>query len=108
MFIRLATGLLIIFVIVWAVRSRVFLKKTRGLEAGSTVASPASLALAELAAVAGGIYLSLILLQTFLKLSVPQEVTVLNMPLDPIALLAIVIALLQPIGSALLQRVTRR
>ncbi|GFN23829.1 MAG: hypothetical protein IMW96_08240 [Thermoanaerobacteraceae bacterium] len=61
------------------------------------VPSPASRALAELVAVAGGIYLSLIMLVSFLKLSLPETVSVGGWQVDPLALLALTVALLQPL-----------
>ncbi|HBT47810.1 MAG TPA: hypothetical protein DEA73_08050 [Peptococcaceae bacterium] len=61
------------------------------------VPSPASRALAELVAVAGGIYLSLIMLVSFLKLSLPETVSLGGWNVDPLALLALSAALLQPL-----------
>lgn len=108
MFVKVMAVLLIVGLVFWAVRSRVFLKRLRRVEQDSTVSSPASIALAELVAVAGGVYLSLVLVTSFLKLSVPNKVTVLSMPLDPVALFAIAIALLQPIGTAVYYRLVKK
>ncbi len=100
--------LILVFIglIAWAVRTRVKLKKTRGAEnMESTVASPASIALGELVAIAGGIYLSLVLLTSFLKLSLPEKVCFYdNLLIDPLALVAIIIAILQPLFLSLLRR----
>ncbi len=60
------------------------------------VASPASRALAELVAVAGGIYLSLVLLVSFLKINLPETITIGQVQVDPLAIVALLVALLQP------------
>lgn len=109
MFLKILAGLLALLIIFWAVRSRVGIKRRRGIQAAeSTVASPASIALGELVAVAGGIYLSLILIASFLKITTPEKVALYNTSLDPLALVAIGIALLQPIAVSLYYRVFRR
>lgn len=95
---KILAVLFLLVLVIWAVRTRVTLKrKYRVNSVENAVASPASVALGELVAIAGGVYCSLILVVSFLKLSVPEKITLLNMPLDPLAMLAIVIALLQPI-----------
>lgn len=92
----------------WAVRTRVRIKRSRGLDRPeAAVASPASIALGELVAIAGGIYLSLVLLVSFLKLTVPAKSMILGVPLDPLALIAVIIALLQPLGIALAAKIFR-
>ncbi|MCR4440913.1 MAG: hypothetical protein QHH10_02135 [Peptococcaceae bacterium] len=89
--------LLVLAVLLGAVKTRINLKRTRSLEKIENAApSPASVALAELVAIAGGVYLSLVLLTSFLDMSVPDRVRVLNMTMDPLALIAILIALVQP------------
>ena len=109
MFWKILAGLLALLIIFWAVRARVGLKRWRGNQATeSTVASPASIALGELVAVAGGIYLSLVLIASFLKITTPEKVAVYNTSLDPLALAAIAIALLQPIALSVYYRVFRR
>ncbi|MGI9952040.1 hypothetical protein V3F56_06710 [Moorellaceae bacterium AZ2] len=59
--------------------------------------SPASRALAELVAVAGGIYLSLVMLVSFLKLTLPGTIAVGGWQVDPLALIALMVALIQPL-----------
>ena len=86
----------------WAVRSRINIKRRRAFDTMETsVASPASVAIGELIAIAGGIYLSLVLVVSFLKITLPQTITVSHLQLDPLAMIAIAIALLQPIFISL-------
>lgn len=56
-----------------------------------------SLAVQELVATAGGVYLSLIALISFLRLDIPEKMVVAGIGFDPIALLAIGVAILQPL-----------
>ncbi len=58
--------------------------------------SPFTHALTELMAVAGGIYLSLLLLANFLSLNIPDIVAILGFEINPLALLSIIIASIQP------------
>ncbi|MDK2986416.1 MAG: hypothetical protein PWQ96_2060 [Clostridia bacterium] len=61
-----------------------------------TKSSPISRALAELIAIAGGIYLSLVMLVSFLNISVSENVTIFGFSFEPLAAIAIIIALAQP------------
>lgn len=56
-----------------------------------------SLAIKNLAATAGGIYLALIMLVSFLKLDVPEKANLYGLVLDPLAALAIILAVVQPV-----------
>jgi hypothetical protein len=68
--------------------------------------SPFSKALAELIAIAGGIYISLSVLTSFLSLSVPEKIELAgNLQLDPLAMLAVIITVLQPIVLKILHKV---
>ncbi|MEA4892783.1 MAG: hypothetical protein VB085_09520 [Peptococcaceae bacterium] len=58
--------------------------------------SPLSLAVGNLISVAGGIYVSLELLCEFLHLPKPSDVRFLEYTLDPIALVSVWAAILQP------------
>lgn len=109
MFWTVVIILLLLVLIIWAVRTRVKLKRryrAEGIE--STVSSPASVALGELIAIAGGIYLSLILAVSFLELKVPDTVSIMSMTLDPLAMIAIIVALLQPLFLVLYYRLFGR
>ncbi|PKM85980.1 MAG: hypothetical protein CVU87_13580 [Firmicutes bacterium HGW-Firmicutes-12] len=98
MFWTIIILLVIVILVGWAIRARIHLRRRRSVQnIENTVTSPASLAMGELIAIAGGIYLSLVLLESFLDLTIPERIMILNMSLDPLALLAIVIALLQPL-----------
>ena len=59
-------------------------------------ASPVSQALTELVAIAGGIYIALLLLTTFLGLELPAKITVISIEFDTIAGIALFLALVQP------------
>jgi hypothetical protein len=58
--------------------------------------SPLSEAIVELVALAGGIYLSLLLLVSFLKIDLPDRLNFLGLDTDPLALFALVLTVLQP------------
>jgi hypothetical protein len=58
--------------------------------------SPLSLAIQELIAISGGIYLSLIMLVSFLKLNIPDKVVVFELSIDPIACISILLTIIQP------------
>ncbi|QGP93278.1 hypothetical protein MGLY_26850 [Neomoorella glycerini] len=85
-------ALLLLFIL--AVRVKVGFYRSSNVEA---VASPVSRALAELVAIAGGIYLSLVLLVSFLKINLPEAIAIGKLAVDPLAVVALVIALLQPL-----------
>lgn len=85
-----------------AVKTKKGLRKQRSIaELENIIESPISFAIAELVAIAGGIYLALILLTTFLKVSMPERLVFFDWSVDYLAAIAILIALLQPICLAL-------
>ena len=59
--------------------------------------SPLSIAAQEIVATAGGIYLSLVMVVSFLKLDIPEKVSILDLSLDPLAFLAVLLAIIQPL-----------
>lgn len=67
--------------------------------------SPVSLAMQELIAIAGGIYLSLIMVVSFLKISIPEKINIYTVDLDPLAFLAICLGIVQPIIMNLIKKV---
>ena len=69
-----------------------------------TRASPLSMAIQELVGTAGGIYLAIITLTSFLKLDVPDKVSLVSVDLDPLALSAIGAALIQPLVMRLFNK----
>ncbi len=68
-----------------------------------TMASPLSLAIQDLIATAGGIYLSITLLVSFLQIIVPDKVVIFAIEVEPIALISIGLAVLQPIIEKLMK-----
>ncbi|NLC77215.1 MAG: hypothetical protein GX750_06305 [Clostridia bacterium] len=91
--------------VVLSVRQRiVLLKKRNALDhmPDAPISTFLSEALAQLVGVAGGIYLSLIMLVSFLELEVPSRATVAGLTMQPLALLSLTLALLQPLIKTLL------
>jgi len=62
-----------------------------------TKPSPVSQALQEMVATAGGIYLSLVLLASFLQLDLEEKWLVLGTKMEPLAFVALALTLLQPV-----------
>lgn len=86
--------------IAWSLNMRI--KRFRQvLDSVETKPSPISLAIQELIAVAGGLYLSLVMLVSFLKIELPDKVLICNVTLDPLACTAIFLALFQPLLAKL-------
>lgn len=69
-----------------------------------TRSSPLSAAVQELVATAGGIYLAVIALTSFLKLEMPEKVDFLQVSLDPLALGSISIAIIQPLITRVINK----
>ena len=67
------------------------------VDANKITATPLSLAIQELVAISGSIYLSLIMLVSFLKLNIPETIRFFELSIDPLAFLAISLAIIQPI-----------
>lgn len=63
--------------------------------------SPFSTAVQDLVATAGGVYLSMVMVVSFLKLELPDKITVGILSFDPLAMTAIVMAVIQPLFSKL-------
>lgn len=91
--------ILIVVLILLAVRERVEQKIKASSFSGmpeDIKTSPVSQALAELVAIAGGIYLSLLMLTTFLGLELPSKVKIISVEIDTIAGIALFLTLAQP------------
>lgn len=69
----------------------------REVTAHDSKASPLSMAIQEVVAVSGGVYLSLVMLTSFLKLDIPDRVSLSSVAIDPLALTAICLAMVQPL-----------
>lgn len=76
----------------------------RQLDATGASPSPLSQAIQELVGTAGGIYLSMIALISFLKIDIPERIAIINVSFDPLAFIAIAIAVVQPIIIRLFQK----
>lgn len=70
-------------------------------------ASPFSLALQELVSTAGGVYLSLIMLTSFLKLDIPELVYFSGIGFDPLAGIAMGVAVVQPLCAVIFYKLTK-
>jgi hypothetical protein len=68
---------------------------------GEAKSSPLSQAIVNLVGTAGGIYLSLVLVQTFLEFDVPRYVHVGGFALEPLATISIALAIAQPFATRL-------
>ena len=71
------------------------------------VPSAFSVAIAELLGIAGGIYLSLIMVVSFLELTIPERIVLWGVAVKPLALLAIVLTLIQPLFSEAFTRIKK-
>lgn len=80
-----------------AVKSKIYLSRQRQKELPEVINTPVSQALTQLLGMAGGIYISLIMLTSFLSLEIPEEVIIAQYSIDPLALFSILITLFQPI-----------
>ena len=61
------------------------------------VSSPLSLAIQDLIGTAGGIYLAITLLISFLKIVIPDKIIIFAIEVEPIALISILLAVFQPV-----------
>ncbi|MCF8012021.1 MAG: hypothetical protein K9L17_05840 [Clostridiales bacterium] len=98
------TGTVIITIITFlllflSIRERVRLTRYREKDwdvIGEGKSSPLSRALTSLVGTAGGIYLSVILLITFLEFQIPERIDIGVVRIEPIAAISIILAILQP------------
>jgi len=58
--------------------------------------SPLSEAIVELVSLAGGIYLSLLLLVSFLQTDLPDRLNILGLEMEPLAFASLILTVLQP------------
>lgn len=95
----LSLGIVVLFMTVLSVRERIKLYSYREKDwgtLGESKSSPLSMALTNLYGVAGGIYLSLVLICTFVELQLPERVHLGQFSLEPLAAISITMALVQP------------
>lgn len=96
---KVIIGLVVLLLVVLSVQERVrqLMARQKDWESiGETKSSPLSQALANLIGVAGGIYLSLMIMVAFLEINLPEVVQVGGLSLEPLALISIILALAQP------------
>lgn len=89
--------LLVLFFIAAAISLKLRLKQIRQSSTVSQAKDPLAEAVAQLVAAAGGIYLSFLGLISFIKIDIPEKVSIALISFDPLAVLAIIISLLQPV-----------
>lgn len=65
--------------------------------------SPVSRAISEMLGVAGGIYLALLVLVSFLQINIPSTVNIFGVKMEPLAFISVIITLLQPYAVELKQ-----
>ncbi len=94
----------VIVLLVFSVRQRLINHelKTRAWDGSETKTSPLSEALTGLIGTAGGIYLSLAMLISFMELNIPNKVNVFSLKLEPLAAISFALAIAQPFFIRLL------
>lgn len=95
--------LLLSVVISWSIWMRMCRCRNNHANNMEVKSSPLSIAVQEIVATAGGIYLSLVMVVSFLKLDIPEKISMLDVSLDPLAFLAVLLAIIQPLFSNLLK-----
>lgn len=95
----------IFFLIYLAIKSRIFLNRQRRKELPETINSPFSEAITQLLGIAGGIYLSLVMLSSFLSIPIPETISFFSWTVDPLALFSLLIAVFQPLMLTVLKRI---
>jgi len=91
--------------VIWSVRSKIFLNQRRQKDLPEVISSPVSQALTQILGTAGGIYLSLVMLASFLGLYVPEKILFWQWYIDPLAFFSLSITLLQPVIMRVLQKI---
>ncbi|MFX4260870.1 hypothetical protein ACOBQJ_01590 [Pelotomaculum propionicicum] len=91
----LAVLLLVVVSLRERMRQRYLREKDWGF-IGEAKPSQISQALTNLIGVAGGIYLTLVILATFLELQIPERVSFGRISLEPLAAISILVSLAQP------------
>ncbi|MGI6620016.1 MAG: hypothetical protein ACOX35_01005 [Bacillota bacterium] len=92
---------LVVFLLVYASMNARVKQITRARSrAYQEVSSPLSEAIKDFVAVAGGVYLGLMALSEFLKVPVPIEAEVWGLSFDPIAVVAVLLAIVAPMFPA--------
>lgn len=82
-----------------------YFRKT--LDENNMKISPLSLAIQELVAISGSIYLSLVMLVSFLKLDIPTTIKIFDFSIDPLAFFAISLAIIQPLFLSIFKAIKK-
>lgn len=97
MLIKILFFILLFALVFIAVRARIKLNAMRLETEFQTINSPLSEAVMQLLGLAGGIYLSLLMLVSFLSINIPETILIGNTSFNPLASLSLLLSLLQPI-----------
>ncbi len=92
-------SLVVLLVVILSLRERIrqrYLREKDWGFIGEAKSSLISQALANLIGIAGGIYLTLVILVTFLELQIPEQISFGRVSLEPLAAVSILISLVQP------------
>ncbi len=105
MFISILIFLIIIVSLVFSIRQRLINRKLRmrSWDGSETKSSPLSEALSGLIGTAGGIYLSLAMLISFMELNIPNQVNFFDVALEPLAAISFSLAVIQPFAYHIFQ-----
>ncbi|WP_425060913.1 hypothetical protein SCACP_16730 [Sporomusa carbonis] len=92
---------LIILVVMWSIWLRVCCSRVSldNMPQVEPRPSPFSNAVQDLVSTAGGVYLSLVLIVSFLKIELPERITIGILSFDPLAMTSIGLAVIQPMFS---------
>lgn len=91
------TGLLLAIFLSASLRAHVIANKRKFDTIQETKNSPFSQALTELVTTAGGIYLALVMIISFLGIELPGKSILWGVSVEPLAFIALFLALIQPI-----------
>ena len=93
-----ALGVMVFALIIFSVKIRLDNKaiKERSWDGSETRPSPVSEALTGLLGTAGGIYLSLVMMFSFMELKVPGKVNLFSVAIEPLAAISFTLAIIQP------------
>jgi len=92
-------AIIVLLLIIVSIRERI--RQTRYREKdwsviGESAPSPLSQALANLVGVAGGIYLTLVVVITFIELELPERIHLWGISIEPLAAISFFLAIIQP------------
>ncbi|BBB93126.1 MAG TPA: hypothetical protein PKA28_01170 [Methylomusa anaerophila] len=94
---------------VWSIWLRICRSRVNsgGLPSGiEPKPTPLSTAVQDLVATAGGIYISLVMIVSFLKLNIPNIIGLGEFSFDPLAVTAISLAIVQPLVARVIDNIS--